>query len=106
VPFCSKCLDACMRANNALSGFEKDHVRELTALVRTVRSMRADGPLPLQKVWWKAYVAGGRSGPHVRTVRHSNSFLFQKGCSLVRLVVCSADGPLLGRGRSAGLLII
>jgi hypothetical protein len=24
VPFCSKCLGACVRANNALSGFEKD----------------------------------------------------------------------------------
>jgi hypothetical protein len=51
VPFCSKCLDACMRANNALSGFEKEQVRKLTAQAWTVRSRRADGPLPLQKVW-------------------------------------------------------
>jgi hypothetical protein len=75
VPLCSKCLDACMRANNALSGFEKEQVRELTAQARTVRSMRADGPLPLQKVWWKSYVAGGRSGPHGRT----NSLHSSKG---------------------------
>jgi hypothetical protein len=59
VPFCSKCLDACMRANNALSGFGKEQVRELTAQARTVRSMCADGPLLLQKVWWKSYVADG-----------------------------------------------
>jgi hypothetical protein len=26
VPFCSKCLSACMRANYALSGFEKEQV--------------------------------------------------------------------------------
>jgi hypothetical protein len=25
-PFCSKYLSACMKANYALSGFEKDHV--------------------------------------------------------------------------------
>jgi hypothetical protein len=37
VPLCSKCLDACMRANNALSGFEKEQVRELAAQARTVR---------------------------------------------------------------------
>jgi hypothetical protein len=79
VPFCSKCLDACMRANNALSGFEKEQVRELTAQARTVRSMRADGPLPSQKVWWKSHVAGGRSGPLGRTVRHSNSPHSRKG---------------------------
>jgi hypothetical protein len=79
VPFCSKCLDACMRANNALSGFEKEQVRELTAQARTVRSMRADGPLPSQKVWWKSHVAGGRSGPLGRTVRHSNSLRSRKG---------------------------
>jgi hypothetical protein len=79
VPFCSKCLDACMRANNALSGFEKEQVRELTAQAWTVRSMRADGLLPLQKVWWKSYVAGGWSGPHGRMVRHSNSLRSSKG---------------------------
>jgi hypothetical protein len=45
VPLCSKCLDACMRANNALSGFEKEQVRELAAQARTVRSLGADGPL-------------------------------------------------------------
>jgi hypothetical protein len=45
VPFCSKCLGACMRANDALSSFEKEQVRELTAQARTVRSIRADGPL-------------------------------------------------------------
>ena len=26
VPFCSKCLDACMRANDVLKIFEKDQV--------------------------------------------------------------------------------
>jgi hypothetical protein len=60
VPFCSKCLGAWMRANDALSSFEKEQVRELTAQARTVCSMRADDPLPLQKVWWKFHVAGGR----------------------------------------------
>jgi hypothetical protein len=79
VPFCSKCLGACMRANDALSCFEKEQVRELTAQARTVRSMRADGPLPLQKVWWKSHVTGGRPGPRGRTVRHSNCFCFRKG---------------------------
>jgi hypothetical protein len=79
VPFCSKCLGACMRANDALSSFAKQQVRELIAQARTVRSMRADGPLPLQKVWWKFHVAGGRSGPRGRTVRHSNSLCSRKG---------------------------
>jgi hypothetical protein len=49
VPFCSKYLGACMRANNAFVRFlKKEQVRELTAQAWTVRSMRADGPLPLQ----------------------------------------------------------
>ena len=30
VPFFSKCLDACMRANDVLKMFEKDQVWELT----------------------------------------------------------------------------
>jgi hypothetical protein len=98
VPFCSKCLGACMRANNALSGFEKEQVRELTAQVRTVRNMRTDGPLPLQKVWWNSHVTGGRSSPLGRTVRLSNFSCSRKGvlltglCSALRTVRrCGAD---------------
>ena len=39
VPFCSKCLGACMRADDALTRFEKEQVWELTAQERTVRSL-------------------------------------------------------------------
>ena len=45
VPFCSKCIDACMRANDVLRKFEKrSKVCELTAQVRTFRLRGADGP--------------------------------------------------------------
>ena len=39
VLFCSKCLGACMRANDALTGFEKEQVGELTAQAQSVRSL-------------------------------------------------------------------
>jgi hypothetical protein len=106
VPFCSKCLDACMRANNALSGFEKEQVRELTALAWTVRyryrrsggihMWLADGPahvgrrsatltlfVPERVFSGQACVLlYGRSAAEAWTVRRPFNNLIQKHCCL------------------------
>ena len=45
VPFCSNCLDACMRAKIVLKRFEKcQRVCVLNVEGRTVRPRGADGP--------------------------------------------------------------
>ena len=101
VPFCSKCLVACMRANDILKSFEirlssrADWVTADSPHHRGGQS--APVPESLQCLWW----ARGRSGPGERTVRHYTSIVYQKGClSGVRFKVerrtvrpWGADGP-------------
>ena len=98
VPFCSKCLGACMRANDALTRFEKR-----TSLRADCTS--ADSPLHGARtvrtrtrehvwLWWKLEVTGGQSGPGGRTVRNSNSYCTREG-------VFSDCGYDLCGGRSA-----
>ena len=83
VPFCSKCLGACMRANDALTRFEKK-----TSLRADCTS--ADNPPPGARtvrnrsrehvwLWWNLGVTGGQSGPGGRTVRSSNSNCTREG---------------------------
>ena len=83
VPFCSKCLGACMRANDVLKRFEK-----ITSLRADCTS--ADSPLPGERtvractrehvwLWWKLDVSGGQSGPGGQTVRRTNSNCTREG---------------------------
>ena len=51
-------------------------------------------------------MSSGQSGPGGRTVRSSNSKCTRESVSLVGLMICAADGPPLGRGRSADYLTI
>ena len=44
VPFCSKCLDACMRTNDVLKSLKIVSKMSADCLVRTVRPKGADGP--------------------------------------------------------------
>ena len=54
---------------------------------------------------WEKEVTGGRSGPVGRTVRKYNSFfLSREVAALFGLKGRTADGPLLGRGQSEGVL--
>ena len=49
-------------------------------------------------------MSGGRSGPVGRTVRQYNSFLSREVAALFGLEGRTADGPLLRRGQSEGVL--
>ena len=49
-------------------------------------------------------MTGGRSIPVGRTVRQYNSFLSREVAALFGLEGRTADGPLLGRGQSEGVL--
>ena len=92
-----------MRANDALTRFEKK-----TNLRADCTS--ADSPLPGARtvrtrtrehvwLWWKLDVTGGQSGTLTQIVP-------ERVFSLVGLMICAADGPPLGRGRSAGYLTV
>ena len=53
---------------------------------------------------WEKEMTGGRSGPVGRTVRQYNSLLSREVAALFGLEGRTADGPLLGRGQSSGVL--
>ena len=95
VPFCSKCLVACMRSNGVLKSFE---IRlSLRADWVTADSPHHRGgqsaPVPesLQWLWW----AGGQSAPEGRTVRDRSRELAEALVGWRTVRPRWADGPPL-----------
>ena len=94
---------SCTRKGVSLVGFKVER--------RTVRPWGEDGPpANLRFVPERLFLWFGLKS-ELRTVRpwgangpQGNSFLDQRAClSLVKSVLLTADGPPLGRGRSAGV---